>query len=245
MPNRAPHHRRARGRLRAVAAAFLTLLGGLTALLLPAAPANAASVSFTLGATRTDQNGNTLRLHLPILAAPQWPLTVIATDDHHSSSRVRPVQPTGQNPRTAIPLPPRRGSAPSRGGGSVAICRKLGLCRTRVRSHRPHLCVRRCGRRGSRQESPVPARAPPSTIRYSSRIGRPAGHLLISVSGSGSAAHMPRKSSITRCGHALRRSGPVGQPKTHRPRWGSASAPGRWRPTPSEEGRAFSWMRAA
>ncbi|MFF1721521.1 RICIN domain-containing protein [Streptomyces sviceus] len=63
MPNRAPHHGPARGRLRAVAAAFLTLLGGLTALLLPAAPANAASLSFTLGATRTDQNGNTLQLH--------------------------------------------------------------------------------------------------------------------------------------------------------------------------------------
>ncbi|UXY24185.1 RICIN domain-containing protein [Streptomyces cynarae] len=63
MPNRAPHHRPSRSRWRAVAAAFLTLLGGLTALLLPAAPANAASVSFTLGATRTDQNGNTLQLH--------------------------------------------------------------------------------------------------------------------------------------------------------------------------------------
>ncbi|MFF4505775.1 RICIN domain-containing protein [Streptomyces sp. NPDC001401] len=63
MPNRAPHHRPSRGRLRAAAAAFLTLLGSLAALLLPAAPASAASVSFTLGATRTDQNGNTLQLH--------------------------------------------------------------------------------------------------------------------------------------------------------------------------------------
>ncbi|MGW1752411.1 RICIN domain-containing protein [Streptomyces sp. NPDC002092] len=63
MPNRAPHPSPSRSRWRAVAGVFLTLLGGLTALLLPAAPANAASVSFTLGATRTDQNGNTLQLH--------------------------------------------------------------------------------------------------------------------------------------------------------------------------------------
>src|SRR5205823_254111 len=63
MPDRAPHPRPSSSRWRAVAAAFLTLLGGLTALLLPAAPADAASVSFTLGATRTDQNGNTLQLH--------------------------------------------------------------------------------------------------------------------------------------------------------------------------------------
>ncbi|MCX5056428.1 RICIN domain-containing protein [Streptomyces sp. NBC_00485] len=45
------------------AAAFLTLLGGLAALLLPAAEAHAATVSFTTGAARTDQNGNTLQLH--------------------------------------------------------------------------------------------------------------------------------------------------------------------------------------
>ncbi|MFF7266369.1 RICIN domain-containing protein [Streptomyces sp. NPDC008159] len=63
MPHRAPDHRPPLSRWRALAAAFLTLLGSLTALLLPATPASAASVSFTLGATRTDQNGNTLQLH--------------------------------------------------------------------------------------------------------------------------------------------------------------------------------------
>ncbi|MFJ9908003.1 RICIN domain-containing protein [Streptomyces sp. NPDC101152] len=63
MPNRALHNRAPRSRWRAVAAAFLTVLGSLTALLLPAVPASAASVTFTLGATRTDQNGNTLQLH--------------------------------------------------------------------------------------------------------------------------------------------------------------------------------------
>ncbi|MEV6942514.1 RICIN domain-containing protein [Streptomyces sp. NPDC051172] len=45
------------------AAAFLTLMGGLAALLLPATEAHAATVSFTTGAARTDQNGNTLQLH--------------------------------------------------------------------------------------------------------------------------------------------------------------------------------------
>ena len=51
------------GRWRRRAGAFLTLLGALAALLLPAAEANAASVSFTTGAARTDQNGNALQLH--------------------------------------------------------------------------------------------------------------------------------------------------------------------------------------
>jgi hypothetical protein len=63
MPNRALHHSPPRSRWRAAAAAFLAVLGSLTALLLPAAPASAASASFTLGATRTDQNGNTLQMH--------------------------------------------------------------------------------------------------------------------------------------------------------------------------------------
>ncbi|MFI1035463.1 RICIN domain-containing protein [Streptomyces sp. NPDC020951] len=57
------HQRRPAPRRRTVAAAFLTLLGALAALLLPATQANAATVSFTLGTTRTDQNGNTLQLH--------------------------------------------------------------------------------------------------------------------------------------------------------------------------------------
>ncbi|MFI5821846.1 RICIN domain-containing protein [Streptomyces rishiriensis] len=43
--------------------AFLTLLGGLAALLLPATEAHAATVLFTTGAARTDQNGNALQLH--------------------------------------------------------------------------------------------------------------------------------------------------------------------------------------
>ncbi|AOR30514.1 glycoside hydrolase [Streptomyces fodineus] len=50
-------------RLRTVATALLTLLLSLAALLLPTAKASAATVSFTLGATRTDQDGNTLQLH--------------------------------------------------------------------------------------------------------------------------------------------------------------------------------------
>ncbi|WP_030324761.1 RICIN domain-containing protein [Streptomyces sp. NRRL B-3229] len=44
-------------------AALVTLLGTLVALLLPTVQAQAASVTFTLGATRTDQNGNALQLH--------------------------------------------------------------------------------------------------------------------------------------------------------------------------------------
>ncbi|MEU2424881.1 RICIN domain-containing protein [Streptomyces sp. NPDC007851] len=43
--------------------AFLTLLVGLVTLLLPATEAHAATVSFTTGAARTDQNGNALQLH--------------------------------------------------------------------------------------------------------------------------------------------------------------------------------------
>ncbi|MFF7952657.1 RICIN domain-containing protein [Streptomyces griseorubiginosus] len=53
-----PTNRRHRG-----IAALVTLLGSLAALLLPTVQAQAASVTFTLGATRTDQNGNTLQLH--------------------------------------------------------------------------------------------------------------------------------------------------------------------------------------
>ncbi|MDT0479590.1 RICIN domain-containing protein [Streptomyces doebereineriae] len=45
------------------AAAFLTLLAGIAAFLIPAPAAQAATVSFTTGATRTDQNGNALQLH--------------------------------------------------------------------------------------------------------------------------------------------------------------------------------------
>ncbi|POX51086.1 RICIN domain-containing protein [Streptomyces sp. Ru72] len=55
--------RRPVGRQRRRAAAFLTFLGAVAALLLPAAEAHAATVSFTTGATRTDQNGNVLQLH--------------------------------------------------------------------------------------------------------------------------------------------------------------------------------------
>ncbi|MER6125475.1 RICIN domain-containing protein [Streptomyces sp. NPDC001795] len=61
MPERAPHT--PAGRWRRAAIAFLTLLGGLAALLLPATEAHAATVSFTTGAARTDQNGNALQLH--------------------------------------------------------------------------------------------------------------------------------------------------------------------------------------
>ncbi|MFF7051600.1 RICIN domain-containing protein [Streptomyces griseorubiginosus] len=53
-----PTNRRHRG-----VAVLVTLLGTLVALLLPTVQAQAASVTFTLGATRTDQNGNTLQLH--------------------------------------------------------------------------------------------------------------------------------------------------------------------------------------
>ncbi|WP_254390266.1 hypothetical protein [Streptomyces sp. AC550_RSS872] len=44
-------------------AAFLTLLGTLAALLVPATQAHAATVTFTTGAARTDQNRNPLQLH--------------------------------------------------------------------------------------------------------------------------------------------------------------------------------------
>ncbi|WP_328778049.1 RICIN domain-containing protein [Streptomyces canus] len=45
------------------ATAFLTLLGAIAAFLIPATAAQAATVSFTTGAARTDQNGNALQLH--------------------------------------------------------------------------------------------------------------------------------------------------------------------------------------
>ncbi|MET8082389.1 RICIN domain-containing protein [Streptomyces sp. NPDC005303] len=61
MPKRTPH--RPTGRRHRAATVFLTLLGGVAALLLPATEAHAASVSFTTGAARTDQNGNALQLH--------------------------------------------------------------------------------------------------------------------------------------------------------------------------------------
>jgi hypothetical protein len=51
------------GRWHRAATAFLTLLGGIAALLIPATAAQAATVSFTTGAARTDQNGNALQLH--------------------------------------------------------------------------------------------------------------------------------------------------------------------------------------
>ncbi|MFJ8360925.1 RICIN domain-containing protein [Streptomyces sp. NPDC093984] len=55
--------RRPAERRRRRAAAFLTFLGAVAALLLPATEAHAATVSFTTGAARTDQNGNALQLH--------------------------------------------------------------------------------------------------------------------------------------------------------------------------------------
>ncbi|MEV6210689.1 RICIN domain-containing protein [Kitasatospora sp. NPDC051914] len=48
---------------RTALAGLLALLGAFGTVLLPAAQAHAASVAFTLGATRTDQNGNALQLH--------------------------------------------------------------------------------------------------------------------------------------------------------------------------------------
>jgi hypothetical protein len=54
--------RRTSRRRRGVAA-LVTLLGSLAALLLPTVQAQAASVSFTLGAARTDTAGNSLQLH--------------------------------------------------------------------------------------------------------------------------------------------------------------------------------------
>ncbi|MGW2635740.1 RICIN domain-containing protein [Streptomyces sp. NPDC001348] len=51
------------GRRRRAVSAFLALLGALAALLLPATEAHAATVSFTTGDARTDQNGNALQLH--------------------------------------------------------------------------------------------------------------------------------------------------------------------------------------
>jgi hypothetical protein len=55
-------HRPVGGWYRA-ATAFLTLLGGIAAFLIPATVAQAATVPFTTGAARTDQNGNALQLH--------------------------------------------------------------------------------------------------------------------------------------------------------------------------------------
>ncbi|MER5430248.1 RICIN domain-containing protein [Streptomyces sp. NPDC002588] len=61
MPKGVP--RRPAGRWHRAVSAFLALLGGVAALLLPATEAHAATVSFTTGAARTDQDGNTLQLH--------------------------------------------------------------------------------------------------------------------------------------------------------------------------------------
>ncbi|WP_406154807.1 RICIN domain-containing protein [Streptomyces sp. NBC_00882] len=52
-----------RTRWRTTLLTLLTLLGGLAALLVPTTQAQAASVTFTTGADRTDQNGNALQLH--------------------------------------------------------------------------------------------------------------------------------------------------------------------------------------
>ncbi|MFE1885365.1 RICIN domain-containing protein [Streptomyces diastatochromogenes] len=51
------------GPLGRAAATFLTLLGALAALLIPATQAQAATATFTVGAARTDTAGNTLQLH--------------------------------------------------------------------------------------------------------------------------------------------------------------------------------------
>jgi hypothetical protein len=58
---RSPRHRR--HTWRSAVASFLTLLAGTVALLVPASPAQAATVTFTTGAARTDTSGNTLQLH--------------------------------------------------------------------------------------------------------------------------------------------------------------------------------------
>lgn len=50
-------------RMRRATVVAMAAAVGLATLLLPAVPAQAASVSFTTGAGRTDQNGNTLQLH--------------------------------------------------------------------------------------------------------------------------------------------------------------------------------------
>lgn len=55
--------RTARSTAKTPALAVLTAIAFLAALLLPSAPADAATVSFSLGAARTDQNGNVLQLH--------------------------------------------------------------------------------------------------------------------------------------------------------------------------------------
>ena len=52
-----------RARWRTTLVTLLTPPGGLAALLVPATQAHAATVTFTTGADRTDQNGNTLQLH--------------------------------------------------------------------------------------------------------------------------------------------------------------------------------------
>jgi Ricin-type beta-trefoil lectin domain-like/Glycosyl hydrolases family 43 len=63
MPVSTSHPRRSGGRWRSAATAFLALLMAFPMLLTSAAHANAATVSFTLGTARTDQNGNALQLH--------------------------------------------------------------------------------------------------------------------------------------------------------------------------------------
>ncbi|MEV6008860.1 RICIN domain-containing protein [Streptomyces sp. NPDC051976] len=60
---RTRHRRHAARRWRAALVVFLTLFGTLAVLLLPATQASAVSASFTLGVTRTDQNGHTPQLH--------------------------------------------------------------------------------------------------------------------------------------------------------------------------------------
>lgn len=64
MPGTASHRTRPpRSRWRTTLATLLTLRGGLASLLVPATQAQAASVTFTTGAARADQNGNPLQLH--------------------------------------------------------------------------------------------------------------------------------------------------------------------------------------
>lgn len=63
MPTSTSHRSRPEGRWQSAAIALLALLLALPMLLMSAPRANAATVSFTLGATRTDQSGNALQLH--------------------------------------------------------------------------------------------------------------------------------------------------------------------------------------
>ncbi|MFE5588508.1 glycoside hydrolase, partial [Kitasatospora sp. NPDC056531] len=50
-------------RWRTALSGLLSLVGVSAAVLLPVAQSQAAAVAFAMGATRADQNGNTLQLH--------------------------------------------------------------------------------------------------------------------------------------------------------------------------------------